>query len=134
MQQSSPSRSRQNAAPRLGFVGLGNMGAALAMRLVGQPLSVFDADPKKSAAFAGDDVAVAASLQELAADSDIIFTCLPTSAVTEKVLFGPTGLSAHLTADHIIVDMTSGDPARSRDQAARLAASAHPNHRCSSSQ
>jgi phosphoglycerate dehydrogenase-like enzyme len=40
MQQSSPSRSWQNAVPRLGFVGLGNMGAALAMRLVGQPLSV----------------------------------------------------------------------------------------------
>jgi 3-hydroxyisobutyrate dehydrogenase len=98
------------------------MGAALAMRLVGQPLSVFDADPEKSAAFASDDVAVAASLQELAADSDIIFICLPTSAVTEKVLFGPTGLSAHLMADHIIVDMTSGDPSQSRDQAARLAA------------
>ena len=123
MQQSSPSRSWQNAAPRLGFVGLGNMGAALAMRLVGQPLSVFDADPEKSAAFAADDVTVAASLQEVAADSDIIFTCLPTSAVTEKLLFGPAGLSAHLTADHIIVDMTSGDPAQSRDQAARLAAS-----------
>ena len=122
MQQSSPSWSWQNAVPRLGFVGLGNMGAALAMRLVGQPLSVFDADPEKSAAFAADDVAVAASLQELAADSDIIFTCLPTSAVTENVLFGPAGLSAHLTADHIIVDMTSGDPAQSRDQAARLAA------------
>ena len=123
MQRSSPSRSWQNAAPRLGFVGLGNMGAALAMRLVGQPLSVFDADPEKSAVFAADDVAVAASLQELAADSDIIFTCLPTSAVTEKLLFGPAGLSVHLTADHIIVDMTSGDPAQSRDQAARLAAS-----------
>ena len=122
MQQSSPSRSWQNAVPRLGFVGLGNMGAALAMRLVGQSLSVFDADPEKSAVFAADDVAVAASLQELAADSDIIFTCLPTSAVTEKLLFGPVGLSAHLTADHIIVDMTSGDPAQSRDQAARLAA------------
>ena len=123
MQQSLPSRSWQNAVPRLGFVGLGNMGAALAMRLVGQPLSVFDADPEKSAVFAADDVAVAASLQELAADSDIIFTCLPTSAVTEKLLFGQAGLSAHLTADHIIVDMTSGDPAQSRDQAARLAAS-----------
>ena len=82
MQQSSPSRIWQNAVPRLGFVGLGNMGAALAMRLVGQPLSVFDADPEKSAAFTSDDVAVAASLQELAADSDIIFICLPTSAVT----------------------------------------------------
>ena len=109
------------SSPRLGFVGLGNMGAALAMRLVGQPLSVFDTDPAKVDVFAGEGVNVAGSLAELATNSDIIFTCLPTSAVTETVLFGPDGLSSHLSSHHIIVDMTSGDPAQSRDQARRLA-------------
>ena len=111
----------KKSLPRLGFVGLGNMGAALAMRLVGQPLSVFDTDPAKGDVFAGEGVNVAGSLAELATNSDIIFTCLPTSAVTETVLFGPDGLSSHLSSHHIIVDMTSGDPAQSRDQARRLA-------------
>ena len=111
----------KKSSPRLGFVGLGNMGAALAMRLVGQPLSVFDTDPAKVDVFAGEGVNVAGSLAELATNSDIIFTCLPTSAVTETVLFGPDGLSSHLSSHHIIVDMTSGDPAQSRDQARRLA-------------
>jgi len=111
----------KKSSPRLGFVGLGNMGAALAMRLVGQPLSVFDTDPAKGDVFAGEGVNVAGSLAELATNSDIIFTCLPTSAVTETVLFGPDGLSSHLSSHHIIVDMTSGDPAQSRDQARRLA-------------
>jgi len=111
----------KKSSPRLGFVGLGNMGAALAMRLVGQPLSVFDTDPAKGNIFAGEGVNVAGSLAELATNSDIIFTCLPTSAVTETVLFGPDGLSSHLSSHHIIVDMTSGDPAQSRDQARRLA-------------
>ena len=111
----------KKSSPRLGFVGLGNMGAALAMRLVGQPLSVFDTDPAKGNVFAGEGVNVAGSLAELATNSDIIFTCLPTSAVTETVLFGPDGLSSHLSSHHIIVDMTSGDPAQSRDQARRLA-------------
>ena len=111
----------EKSSPRLGFVGLGNMGAALAMRLVGQPLSVFDADPAKVDVFAGEGVNVARSLAELATNSDIIFTCLPTSAVTETVLFGPDGLFSHLSSHHIIVDMTSGDPAQSRDQARRLA-------------
>jgi len=91
------------------------------MRLVGQPLSVFDTDPAKGDVFAGEGVNVAGSLAELATNSDIIFTCLPTSAVTETVLFGPDGLSSHLSSHHIIVDMTSGDPAQSRDQARRLA-------------
>ncbi len=109
------------SSPRLGFIGLGNMGTALALRLAGQPLSVFDTDSSKGDVFAGMGVNVAGSLAELAINSDIIFTCLPTSAVTETVLFGQDGLSYHLSSNHIIVDMTSGDPTHSRDQARRLA-------------
>ena len=123
MSQLSDDLPWKTSSPRLGFVGLGNMGAALAMRLVGQSLSVFDSDPAKCDAFAGDNVEVAGSLAEIANHSDIIFTCLPTSAVTENVLFGSDGLSPHLSSRHIIVDMTSGDPAQSRDQARRLAES-----------
>ena len=111
----------KKSSPRLGFIGLGNMGTALAMRLVGQSLYVFDTDSAKGNVFAGVGVNVAASLAELAINSDIIFTCLPTSAVTETVLFGQDGLSYHLSSNHIIVDMTSGDPTQSRDQARRLA-------------
>jgi len=121
MQQLSYDWPWTKSSPRLGFIGLGNMGAALAMRLVGQPLSVFDNDLAKCDVFASKGVDVAGSLAELATNSDIIFTCLPTSAITETVLFGPDGLSSHLSSHHIIVDMTSGDPAQSRDQARRLA-------------
>ena len=113
----------KTSSPRLGFVGLGNMGAALATRLTSQYLSVFDNDPTKCDAFAADGVEVAGSLAELANHTDIIFTCLPTSAVTENVLFGPDGLFPHLSSRHIIVEMTSGDPAQSRDLARRLAES-----------
>ena len=121
MKQLSYGWSWKKSSPRLGFIGLGNMGTALAMRLVGQPLSVFDADPSKGDVFVSDGVNVAGSLAELAKNSNIIFTCLPTSAVTETVLFGQDGLLHHLSSDHIIVDMTSGDPAQSRNQARRLA-------------
>ena len=110
----------KTSLPRLGFVGLGNMGAALAMRLVGQSLSVFDNDPAKCDAFAVEGVEVAGSLAELANHSDVIFTCLPTSRVTEDVMFGPDGLSLYLSSRHIVVDMTSGDPVESRNQARRL--------------
>ena len=73
MEQKSHFWSWRDASPRLGFVGLGNMGAALAMQLVDQPLSVFDTDLKKSEIFVKSDVKVVESLEELAANSDIIF-------------------------------------------------------------
>ena len=123
MQEISEAWTWQNSTPRIGFVGLGNMGFALAKRLADQPLSVFDSDPEKSSVFTKNNVTVAASLSEIAENSDIIFTCLPTSEVTETVLFGSVGLAPHLSRNHIIVDMTSGDPAKSRDQSARLAMS-----------
>ena len=62
----------RTSSPRLGFVGLGNMGAALATRLASQSLSVFDNDPTKCDAFAVGGVEVAGSLAELANHSDII--------------------------------------------------------------
>ena len=121
MKELSYSWSWQKSLPRLGFVGLGNMGAALASRLIDQSLSVFDSDTKRCITLAKRGYTVVGSLLELAENSDIIFLCLPTSLETEIVIFGSNGLSSHLSSDHIIVDMTSGDPARSRDLAARLA-------------
>jgi 3-hydroxyisobutyrate dehydrogenase len=68
-----------------------------------------------------DGGAIAAvDLAAMARQCDIIFACLPTSAVTETVLFGYDGMANHMKAGQIFIDMTSGDPAMSRDQAARL--------------
>ena len=111
---------------RIGFIGLGNMGSAIAMRLTkpkidGLPLMVYDPDSIKLAPFIEKGAIAAKSSLELCKSCDIIFACLPTSAVTETVLFGDAGISHDLKPGQIFVDMTSGDPAISRDQAARLA-------------
>ena len=111
---------------RIGFIGLGNMGSAIAMRLTkpkidGLPLMVFDPDSIKLAPFIERGAIAAKSALELCKSCDIIFACLPTSAVTETVLFGDAGIFSDLKSGQIFVDMTSGDPALSRDQAARLA-------------
>ena len=111
---------------RIGFIGLGNMGSAIAMRLTkpkidGLPLMVYDPDSIKLAPFIERGAIAAKSALELCKSCDIIFACLPTSAVTETVLFGDAGISRDLKPGQIFVDMTSGDPAISRDQAARLA-------------
>ena len=83
---------------RIGFIGLGNMGSAIAMRLTkpkidGLPLMVYDPDSIKLAPFIEKGAIAAKSALELCKSCDIIFACLPTSAVTETVLFGDAGIS-----------------------------------------
>lgn len=105
----------------VGFIGLGNMGGALAMRLLAPSLTVFDNDPDRTTPFVDGGATAAPDLAMLARRCDVIFACLPTSAVTEAVLFGADGLVDHMRPGQIFVDMTSGDPAISRDQAVRMA-------------
>jgi len=108
------------ANPKIGFIGLGNMGAALAMRLLDPSLMVYDPDQTAMTSFVDGGAIAAVDLVAMAKQCDIIFTCLPTSAVCESVLFGDGGMAGHMKAGQIFIDMTSGDPAISRDQAARL--------------
>ena len=106
--------------PKIGFIGLGNMGAVLAMRLLDPALVVYDPDQVAMKPFVDGGAIAASDLAAMARQCDIIFACLPTSAVTESVLFGDDGIAGHMKAGQIFIDMTSGDPAMSRDQAARL--------------
>ena len=108
------------ANPKIGFIGLGNMGAALAMRLLDTSLMVYDPDQTAMTPFVDGGAIAAVDLVAMAKQCDIIFACLPTSAVCESVLFGDGGMAGHMKAGQIFIDMTSGDPAISRDQAARL--------------
>ena len=75
---------------------------------------VYDPDSIKLAPFIEKGAIAAKSSLELCKSCDIIFACLPTSAVTETVLFGDAGISRDLKPGQIFVDMTSGDPAISR--------------------
>ena len=108
------------ANPKIGFIGLGNMVAALAMRLLDPSLMVYDPDQTAMTPFVDGGAIAAVDLVAMAKQCDIIFACLPTSAVCESVLFGDGGMAGHMKAGQIFIDMTSGDPAISRDQAARL--------------
>jgi 3-hydroxyisobutyrate dehydrogenase len=111
--------TQDNSKP-VGFIGLGNMGGALAMRLLSPSLMVFDPVPECLVPFT-EAGATPASIAEIAKSCDVIFACLPTSSVTEEVLFGAAGLASMMRPGQIFVDMTSGDPAMSRNQATRLA-------------
>ncbi len=106
---------------RVGFIGLGNMGAPLARRLIGEhEMVVYDQDPAVLAGFESTGVVTAGSLSDLARRANIVLTCLPTSAHLEALLFGEQSLASVLERGTLVVDMTTGDPAATREMAARL--------------
>ena len=88
----------------LGFIGLGNLGLAVAGRLLerGHQLTVWNRTPAKSA---GLEVRVAAAPAEVAAE--IVFLCLFDSRAVAEVLNGPQGLLQGKVGGRIVVDLTT---------------------------
>lgn len=73
---------------RLGYVGLGNLGGHLAASLLraGHTVTVYDRDPALAERHRAMGAQVAASAAEVAATSQVVFTCLPSPVVSEAVL------------------------------------------------
>ncbi|SDZ70343.1 3-hydroxyisobutyrate dehydrogenase [Variovorax sp. YR266] len=106
----------------IGYVGLGNMGGALARRLqLTYSLTVYDRDAACVQRLAEHGANRAESLGQIAASCDVILLCLPTSEHVRSVLLGPDGIAAIAKPGTLVVDQTSGDPTVTRDIAAKLA-------------
>lgn len=106
----------------LGYVGLGNMGGALNRRLMrAHTMRVFDLNPERVQEFGADGAVPAQNLKALAAQSDMVMTCLPTSNHVQQAIFGPGGLAEGMKPGSIIADMTTGDPNMTRAMATELA-------------
>ncbi|HYM28079.1 MAG TPA: NAD(P)-dependent oxidoreductase [Steroidobacteraceae bacterium] len=108
---------------RIGFIGLGNVGGQLAGNLQrhGVPLTVRDLDEARVADFVARGARSAASPRELAADSDLVITCLPSPAISAAVMEAPDGVLAGLSAGKIWLEMSTTDYAEVRRLAARVA-------------
>jgi 3-hydroxyisobutyrate dehydrogenase len=107
---------------KIGYVGVGAMGGALARRLMQTyaGMVVFDARAEIAQAFEAQGASVAADLPSLARACDVIMVCVPGSDIVRKVLFGPGGLAEGLSAGKIVIDQTTGDPVVSAAIAAEL--------------
>lgn len=96
---------------RVGYVGLGTMGGALVRRLMlSRTMHVFDANADTVRTFETEGATAARDLPSLARECDVIFICVPTSAIVREVIFGKDGLAAGLAPGKIVVDQTTGDP------------------------
>ncbi len=108
---------------RVGFAGLGTMGAAMAQNLLtaGFPLTVWNRTAERAAPLRTAGATVAATPGELAAASDIVVCCLSDTPDVEAVLFGPNGLAAGGTPGSLIIDCSTISPSATRTFSARLA-------------
>lgn len=71
----------------IGFVGLGNMGGAMARRLLarGRRLVVYDSDPGAVTRLHNLGAEAATSAREVASRAEIVYACLPSAAACQAV-------------------------------------------------
>ena len=96
-------------AHRLGWIGIGRMGYAMAERLAraGCDITVWNRTRAKAEPLAKSGAKVAGALPELAA-CDILFTMVSTGKDVKEVLFGANGVLSRKDAKpRIVVDSTS---------------------------
>jgi 4-hydroxybutyrate dehydrogenase / sulfolactaldehyde 3-reductase len=109
---------------KVGLVGIGTMGRGLGRNILraGHSLLVNDLNPAAVAELVELGASEAASVPELARQSDFILTCLPSVAAIQSVFLGSEGLVQHARPGTVLVDCSTGDPVLSRDIAAQARA------------
>ncbi len=102
---------------RVGFVGLGIMGAAMAKNLLGagHELVVHNRTRVKAELFAGQGTEVANSPREVAEKSDVVITMLPGPLEVREVIAGENGLLEGAREGSLIVDMSTSSPLLARE-------------------
>jgi 3-hydroxyisobutyrate dehydrogenase len=109
---------------KVGFVGLGQMGAPMSSNLLaaGHDLVVHDLRADAAAGLLADGAAWAASPREAGVGREVVITMLPTPRHVEQVLLGPDGLLEALPRGAVWIDMSTSVP----DIADRVRALAGP--------
>jgi 2-hydroxy-3-oxopropionate reductase len=106
---------------KIGFIGLGIMGAPMAGNLLAAGHELFvntHGVPPKSITDAGAKVCTSGTA--VATNADIIIIMVPDTPDVEKVLFGKDGVAKGLAKGKIVVDMSSISPIATKDFAARV--------------
>jgi 3-hydroxyisobutyrate dehydrogenase-like beta-hydroxyacid dehydrogenase len=113
------------AKSRVGYIGVGLMGHGAAKNILekGHSLTVMGHRNRAPVDdLVGRGAKEAKSLQAFVAETDVVFTCMPSSVEVEAAVFGPDGLLAAMRPGMILVDSTTADPNSTRRIGAALAA------------
>jgi 3-hydroxyisobutyrate dehydrogenase len=107
---------------RIGFIGLGTMGSAMAANIAraGFPLTVWNRTVGRAPELADLGATFAATAAEVAAASDIVVVCVSDTPDVEAVLFGPDGVTAGAQEGTLVIDCSTIAPSGSWTFAERL--------------
>lgn len=108
---------------RVGFVGLGTMGGAMAANVAraGFEVTAWNRTAGRASELGELGVVIVESPAAVASASDVIVTIVSDTPDVEAVLFGPDGVAAGAANGALVVDMSTISPSATRDFAARLA-------------
>lgn len=110
------------AKPIVGCIGLGRLGGQIAANLIASGFTVYGYRRHAREEFAKIGGRPAASPAELAANVDVVVTCLPDEAALEDVIGGPAGLLAAARPGQIVLEVSTLQLDEKQRQRARLAA------------
>jgi 3-hydroxyisobutyrate dehydrogenase len=102
---------------RIGWVGLGVMGAPMCGHLLrqGYPLTVFTRTPSKAAGVLSQGANWVASPLAVAKASEVVFTMVGSPLDVRQVYLGEAGLLKGARAGSLLVDMTTSAPSLARE-------------------
>ena len=105
---------------RIGFVGLGRMGAHMARNLLkaGHEVVAFDIVPAALDAVVASGAKAAFSSAAAAQDADVVITMLPAGEQVRDAWLGQGGLAKASRADALLMDCSTIDVATAREVAA----------------
>jgi len=108
---------------RVGFIGLGYMGAPMCAQVLraGFAVTAFDLRADALTVARASGAAIAGSAAECASGAEVLITMLPAPAEVEEVLLGAGGALAALSAGAIVADMSTSSPLLGRRIAAAAA-------------
>jgi len=108
---------------KIGFLGLGIMGGAMAANILraGFPLMVYNRTPEKSESLAQQGAGVASDPRHLAHTAEVIIAMVTGPEALEHLLWGPEGAALAFNEKKVFINMSSVPPRFTRELAARLA-------------
>ncbi|WP_439517612.1 2-hydroxy-3-oxopropionate reductase [Hydrogenophaga sp.] len=110
-----------NNTLKVGFIGLGIMGAPMALNLrkAGHTLFV-SSRGKVPAVFAEQGATVCTNAAEVARRADVVIIMVPDTPHVEDVLFGETGVARALARGKLVIDMSSISPMATKQFAQKI--------------
>jgi 3-hydroxyisobutyrate dehydrogenase-like beta-hydroxyacid dehydrogenase len=94
---------------KIGFIGLGNMGSAMAKNLLNakHSLRVYNRTPARAEKLTQDGASVATSPADAAKEAELLITMLADDAAVEEVLFGEAGAAHALPEGAVHASMST---------------------------